>query len=94
MVERSPLSDAETPVLAGPGDRCDTAAMRRFSLFLALCATVPAQDARQSQDELLSAKLASPFLAKARWFTDWDEALAAARREDRLLFAYFTTVNY
>jgi hypothetical protein len=80
--------------LAASRGLLNTAAMHRFSLVLALGAVVPAQDTKPSQDDLLAAKLAAPFLAKARWFTDWDEALAAARREERLIFAYFTTVNY
>jgi hypothetical protein len=80
--------------LAGSSGPRHTVAMYRFSLLLALGAAVPAQESKLSQDELLAAKLASPFLGKARWLTDWDEALTAARREDRLVFAYFTTVNY
>ena len=74
--------------------------MRLFTkaLLLALAslalATAGAAQEPKSQDELLAAELASPFLRKAPWLTDWDQALAEARRDERLIFAYFTTVNY
>ena len=69
--------------------------MHRSLVTLAIFAAAAlAQDSKPSQDELLVAKLASPFLRKAPWLTDWDAALAAAKAQDRLIFGYFTTVNY
>ncbi len=72
--------------------------MHYATLALAVCATLaaalPAQASRPSQDELLAAKLAAPFLQQAPWLTDWDAALAAARTRQRPIFAYFTTVNH
>lgn len=67
-------------------------------LFVALLAVAAAAQtppvSPPTQDELLAAELASPFLQKAPWLLDWDEALAKAKGERRLLFAYFTTVNH
>lgn len=40
--------------------------------------------------ELLEKKLASPWLKRADWFLDYDKALAAAKRDRKLIFAYFT----
>lgn len=68
--------------------------MRHTLLVLALFpAALLAQAATPTQDELLAAKLAAPFLQKAAWLTDWEAALAAAKAQDRLLLGYFTTVN-
>lgn len=69
---------------------------RSVLLGLLLAATAPAaaQEGKPTQDELLAAKLAEPFLQRAPWRLDWDEALATASSEHRLLFAYFTTVNH
>ena len=39
--------------------------------FLVLAAAALAQEARPSQDELLAAELAAPFLRQAPWLTDW-----------------------
>jgi hypothetical protein len=58
-------------------------------LVSSACGQAPAP----TQDDLLAAKLKSSFLQQAPWFTDWDEALAAAKQQRRLVFAYFTTVN-
>ena len=45
-------------------------------------------------EEQLRAKLASPFLEKASWHLDYDKALAAAARDRKLIFGYFTTAGY
>jgi hypothetical protein len=69
----------------------------RSLVVVALAVSVAAQTPPTSpptQDELLAAELASPFLQMAPWLLDWDEALAKAKKEQRLLFAYFTTVNH
>lgn len=47
----------------------------------------------QSQEDLKHRKehkLASKFLEKAQWFTDYDAARAAARQRSQLIFSYFT----
>ena len=67
---------------------------RSLLLLPCLAALLPAQDPKPSQDELLAAELASPFLQKAPWLTDYDAALAAAKERHKLIFAYFTTVNH
>ena len=66
--------------------------MRTVSLCL-LAATTAAQD-RPTPAAALQAKLASPFLTKASWFTDYQAALAAAEKRKTLIFGYFTTANY
>lgn len=53
-----------------------------------------AQTPKPTQDELLEAKLASPFLKNAPWGTDYEKALDAAKAQHRLVLAYFTTVNH
>lgn len=48
----------------------------------------------QGQDPQLAKKrdqkLASPFLKKAAWFTDYDKAREAAQESGKIIFAYFT----
>ena len=47
----------------------------------------------QSQKALIAkkkAKLQKPFLENAKWFTDYDKALAAATKSQKVLFTYFT----
>ena len=38
----------------------------------------------------LASKLAQPFVKNAAWATDHEDALGRARKEGRLVFAYFT----
>ena len=67
-----------------------------LAVCVLLAAGAVAQDGstKPTQEQLLAAELASPFLQKAPWCTDWDAALAAAKEQKRMLFAYFTTVNH
>lgn len=66
-----------------------------FAALFAVAATAQTPPTSPpTQDELLAAELASPFLQNAPWLLDWDAALAKAKDERRLLFAYFTTVNH
>lgn len=65
-----------------------------FATLLCLSAPVLAQRDRPSPEAALKAKLASPFLKKAPWILDWDEAKAAAKKREQLIFGYFTTANY
>ena len=48
----------------------------------------------QTPEEQLRAKLASPFLKKASWHTDYDKALETAAETKKLIFGYFTTAGY
>ncbi|MBK8976813.1 MAG: hypothetical protein IPM29_12920 [Planctomycetes bacterium] len=71
--------------------------LRTLAAVSALAALSAAQSptpARPSPEQALREKLASPFLRHADWTTDYDDALAAAAREDRLIFAYFTTAYH
>lgn len=73
------------------------AVLRRPSplvLLTLLGAALPAQVAKPSQEALLAQELASPFLAKAPWTTDYDAALDLAKERHTLVFAYFTTVEH
>ena len=47
----------------------------------------------QTPEEQLQAKLASPFLQKASWHTNYDKAVAAATDSGKLSFGYFTTAG-
>jgi hypothetical protein len=69
---------------------------RVLTAIVLLAAVAVAQDGNQkpTQEQLLAAELAAPFLQKAPWRTDWEDALAAAKARKQLLFGYFTTVNY
>ncbi|MCC7065194.1 MAG: hypothetical protein IT456_20465 [Planctomycetes bacterium] len=69
---------------------------RAFAAIVLLAAVAVAQDGntKPTQEQLLAAELASPFLQKAPWRTDWDDALAAAKAQKQMLFGYFTTVNH
>ena len=63
-------------------------------LLTSLVSLLSAQQPRPSQDELLEQKLQSPFLQNATWLTDWQVARATATASKKLIFGYFTTVNY
>ena len=68
--------------------------MRRFStlglaLALGLCAPGLAT-AQETMEEKKAAKLKDPFLAKADWLTDYDEAKKQAASTGKLIFGYFT----
>jgi len=56
-------------------------------LALLLAATA---GSAQSLEEKLEAKLKEPFVANAPWVLDYQEALAKAKQEKKLVFAYFT----
>ncbi len=60
---------------------------------LALATGIAAQGTDSKQQALVDKhkkKLASEFLKKAAWFTDYDKARAAAKKSDKLMFGYFT----
>jgi hypothetical protein len=65
------------------------------ALFLcfASAGAVQAQRPQPNVEELTKKrddKLKLEFLKKASWTTDWEAALADAKKNDRLIFAYFT----
>ena len=39
---------------------------------------------------LYEKEIAEPFVAKGSWVVDYDEARARAKRENKLIFAYFS----
>ena len=61
-------------------------------LVLTLSPALAAQDGPGPR-ALLEAKLASPFLSRADWTTDYDEALRRARVREQLVLGYFTTAG-
>jgi hypothetical protein len=46
--------------------------------------------AQQSLEEKRDKKLASEFLKKAAWVTDYDKALEEAKKSGKPIFGYFT----
>lgn len=60
--------------------------MRTLTLLLVLAAASRAQ----SLEEKYAKKLASPFIKKAAWVLDFDEAKKKAKESGKVLFAYFT----
>ena len=44
----------------------------------------------QSLEEKKEKKLASPFLKKAAWLTDYDKALEESKKTNKPIFGYFT----
>ena len=66
-----------------------------MALGATLLAAAPAEAQRQppTQEELqarLDAKKALPWLTKADWTTDFDEAKKRAEESGKVIFAYFT----
>src|SRR5262245_30070535 len=62
-------------------------------LALALGASAAAQQEPPSQQQLQeqrAARLARPLFTKAPWLFDLDAARAAAQKDDKPIFAYFT----
>jgi hypothetical protein len=58
-----------------------------------LTSGLDAQRRQKSQEELKAQreeKLASDFLKKANWITDYDKARAEAKKSKKVIFAYFT----
>lgn len=57
--------------------------------FLAAAGDVRAQDQEQMKKNL-DKKLEAEFLKKTKWNLDYDEAKAEAKKNNKLIFAYFT----
>jgi hypothetical protein len=55
----------------------------------ALLAAAPSF-AQETNEQKLEEKLAKDFVSKAKWHTDYDEALKASKESGKQIFAYFT----
>jgi len=67
--------------------------LRSAAIALALFAAsgdVLAQADQEQMKKNLEKKLESEFLKKTTWTTDFDEAKAAAKKQGKNIFAYFT----
>lgn len=67
--------------------------MTRLPEILAVLFVVAALEAQSNDDTYRhrrDAKLARPVFQRSDWTSDYESALAAARREDKLILAYFT----
>jgi hypothetical protein len=65
------------------------AALAALSL-LAVSPALTAQDERTPLEVNLEKKLASAFLTKATWLTDYDAARKAAKESGKPILGYFT----
>ena len=54
---------------------------------MSLSATAVAQD---TMEERLEAKMAKEFIKSAAWVTDYDQALEQAKKDNKLVFSYFS----
>ena len=63
-----------------------------MGFLLAVLAAVASMQPAQgpSLEEKRDLKLRSPFLGKAAWITDYDQAREQSAKSGKLIFAYFT----
>lgn len=61
-------------------------AVSAMALVLALAAAAQAQ----SNEERLQEKLKEPFVSNAQWVTDYAQAMELAKKENKVILAYFT----
>jgi hypothetical protein len=59
-------------------------------LAAALVAAIGSTAFGQSNEEKRDKKLASEFLKKASWITDYEKALAESKKGGKPIFGYFT----
>ncbi len=62
-------------------------------MALTWAAPAPAQRRKPTPEELqhkYEEEIALPFIAKGGWILDYDEARARAKKEGKLIFAYFS----
>ena len=93
-----PLQRRATPLAGFPADRHDGRPNMKLHHLLPIAALLgallPAQGRPQpSQDDLKqkrTEKLAKPVFQKAPWVHDYDQAREQAKKEGKLIFAYFT----
>ncbi len=69
--------------------------MKRIAVYgtgmlLAFALTAWAQNSQEHLKEKLKKKLDEPFLKNADWETDYDKARRKAKKDGKLIFAYFT----
>lgn len=64
--------------------------MKHIVLAAALVAAIGSSAFGQSLEEKRDKKLASEFLKKASWITDYDKALAEAKKSGKPIFGYFS----
>ena len=72
-----------------------TAFLATLGAIAAVTVAAPslAQNPQPSQEQLIelrTKKLAKPVFQLAKWETDYDAARAAAKKDGKLLFVYFT----
>lgn len=64
--------------------------MKHIVLAAALVAAIGSSAFGQSLEEKRDKKLASEFLKKASWITDYEKALAESKKAGKPIFGYFT----
>jgi hypothetical protein len=64
---------------------------RMIPVAALLASLLPAQDKSPEElTKLRTEKLAKPVFQKAPWVTDYDQVRETAKKENKLIFAYFT----
>jgi hypothetical protein len=63
---------------------------KHATLAIALVAAIGSAAFGQSLEEKRDKKLASEFLRKAAWTTDYDKALEEAKKTGKPIFGYFS----
>ena len=63
---------------------------KHIILAAALVAAIGSTAVGQSLEEKRDKKLASEFLKKASWITDYDKALAESKKSGKAIFGYFS----
>jgi hypothetical protein len=64
--------------------------LNRLALTAALTLAFASAAFGQSLEEKRDKKLASEFLKKAAWFTDYDKAREESKKSGKPIFGYFT----
>ncbi|HXX94841.1 MAG TPA: hypothetical protein VEN81_14535 [Planctomycetota bacterium] len=63
---------------------------KRFTLGATLWIALGSPVLAQSLEEKLDKKLASDFLKKAAWITDYDKAREESKKSGKAIFGYFS----
>ena len=64
--------------------------MKQLTIALVLSLGFVSAASAQSLEEKRDKKLASEFLKKAAWFTDYDKAREESKKSGKPIFGYFT----